>query len=119
MVSSYNFIFSNLLFSCKACRNIFSLLYIGTIFCFIGSLGILSKYLFFVPAYQRGYRWTNLEVLDLLNDIDEFEPRETRFKAFELSLNHGLGDALAGNQLLVFLIHHSDRILNYVPKLHF
>lgn len=38
----------------------------------------LSKYLFFVPAYQRGYRWTNLEVLDLLNDIDEFEPREIK-----------------------------------------
>ena len=35
----------------------------------------LSNYSFFVPAYQRGYRWTSLEVLDLLNDIDEFEPR--------------------------------------------
>lgn len=38
----------------------------------------LSNYSFFVPAYQRGYRWTNLEVLDLLNDIDEFEPREIK-----------------------------------------
>lgn len=38
----------------------------------------LSNYSFFVPAYQRGYRWTKLEVLDLLNDIDEFEPREIK-----------------------------------------
>lgn len=31
---------------------------------------------FFVPAYQRGYRWTEQEVTDLLNDIDDFRPRE-------------------------------------------
>ncbi len=31
---------------------------------------------FYIPAYQRGYRWTELEVRDLLNDIDEFAPRE-------------------------------------------
>lgn len=38
----------------------------------------LSNHSFFVPAYQRGYRWTKLEVRDLLNDIDEFEPREIK-----------------------------------------
>ena len=27
---------------------------------------------FFVPSYQRGYRWTELEVNALLNDILEF-----------------------------------------------
>jgi hypothetical protein len=27
---------------------------------------------FCIPAYQRGYRWTRQEVLDLLNDLDEF-----------------------------------------------
>ncbi len=31
---------------------------------------------FYVPSYQRGYRWTELEVGDLLKDIDEFVPRE-------------------------------------------
>lgn len=36
----------------------------------------LYQYSFFVPAYQRGYRWTMQEVEDLLNDIDEFHPRE-------------------------------------------
>ena len=36
----------------------------------------ICQYSFFVPAYQRGYRWTEQEVSDLLNDIDDFRPRE-------------------------------------------
>ena len=28
---------------------------------------------FFIPAYQRGYRWTTRQVTDLLNDIKEFQ----------------------------------------------
>lgn len=31
---------------------------------------------FFIPAYQRGYRWTAQQVKDLLNDIAEFTPKE-------------------------------------------
>ena len=31
---------------------------------------------FFIPAYQRGYRWTAQQVKDLLNDISEFTPKE-------------------------------------------
>ena len=27
---------------------------------------------FFIPSYQRGYRWTEQQVKDLLNDIKEF-----------------------------------------------
>ena len=27
---------------------------------------------FFIPSYQRGYRWTEQQVKELLNDIDEF-----------------------------------------------
>lgn len=27
---------------------------------------------FFIPSYQRGYRWTEQQVLDLLNDVNEF-----------------------------------------------
>lgn len=30
--------------------------------------------IFFIPGYQRGYRWTEQQVKDLLNDINEFEP---------------------------------------------
>lgn len=34
---------------------------------------------FFVEAYQRGYKWDVQQVLDLLNDIDEFEAIGSRF----------------------------------------
>jgi uncharacterized protein with ParB-like and HNH nuclease domain len=35
----------------------------------------LNQYYFYVPSYQRGYRWTKKEVTDLLNDIHDFKPR--------------------------------------------
>ena len=35
----------------------------------------LQQYSFYIPSYQRGYRWTPNEVEDLLNDISEFTPR--------------------------------------------
>jgi uncharacterized protein with ParB-like and HNH nuclease domain len=31
---------------------------------------------FYIPAYQRGYRWTQDQVEDLLNDVHDFFPRE-------------------------------------------
>lgn len=31
---------------------------------------------FFIPHYQRGYRWTEQQVMQLLDDIDSFTPRE-------------------------------------------
>lgn len=31
---------------------------------------------FFIPHYQRGYRWTEQQVTQLLDDIDSFTPRE-------------------------------------------
>lgn len=40
------------------------------------TLNELSQFSFYIPAYQRGYRWTEQEVKDLLNDINEFVPRE-------------------------------------------
>lgn len=36
------------------------------------SIGDLVGMSFFIPRYQRGYRWTNQQVLDLLDDINEF-----------------------------------------------
>lgn len=36
----------------------------------------LSEKNFFIPSYQRGYRWTEQQVTDLLNDINEFSPKE-------------------------------------------
>ena len=36
------------------------------------TIGDLEDHRFFVPSYQRGYRWTKHEVTALLNDIYEF-----------------------------------------------
>lgn len=36
----------------------------------------LNHFSFFIPSYQRGYKWTHKEVEDLLNDIDEFKPKQ-------------------------------------------
>lgn len=35
----------------------------------------LQEFNFYIPSYQRGYRWTSKEVLELLNDISNFAPR--------------------------------------------
>ena len=34
---------------------------------------------FFIPSYQRGYRWTRTEVKQLLNDIDDGQAGEHCF----------------------------------------
>lgn len=36
----------------------------------------LLTFNFFIPSYQRGYRWTEQQVTELLNDINEFSPKE-------------------------------------------
>jgi len=38
------------------------------------SINQLIEYSFFVPSYQRGYRWDTVQVYSLLNDINEFTP---------------------------------------------
>lgn len=38
----------------------------------------LAQYSFYIPAYQRGYRWTEQQVLELLDDINDFVPREIK-----------------------------------------
>jgi hypothetical protein len=40
------------------------------------SINALLEYSFFIPSYQRGYRWTQRQVQDLLQDIHEFTPKE-------------------------------------------
>jgi uncharacterized protein with ParB-like and HNH nuclease domain len=34
------------------------------------NIGALKDCQFFVPSYQRGYRWTKSEVTELLDDIN-------------------------------------------------
>ena len=33
---------------------------------------------FFIPSYQRGYRWTEVQVRDLLYDLDHFINRSSK-----------------------------------------
>lgn len=40
------------------------------------SVANLQKLAFYIPDYQRGYRWTQRQVEDLLNDIFEFSQKE-------------------------------------------
>lgn len=39
----------------------------------------LEGYNFFIDEYQRGYKWTSQQVLDLLNDIKTFDPLKEVF----------------------------------------
>lgn len=39
------------------------------------SVGDILGMNFYIPKYQRGYRWTKQQVIDLLNDIKEFMER--------------------------------------------
>ena len=36
----------------------------------------LRKIDFFIPSYQRGFRWSKKEITDLLNDVSEFTPKQ-------------------------------------------
>ena len=42
------------------------------------SVGELLGMKFFIPSYQRGYRWTEQQVKDLLNDVNEFSPEKNK-----------------------------------------
>lgn len=42
----------------------------------IRTINDLLKNNFFIPSYQRGYRWTEQQVTELLNDINDFFPKE-------------------------------------------
>jgi len=37
---------------------------------------LLSNFYFFIPSYQRGYKWDTQQVVDLLNDIYEFANKQ-------------------------------------------
>ncbi|EIC19867.1 DUF262 domain-containing protein [Thiorhodovibrio frisius] len=42
----------------------------------IQSVSELIRKNYFIPAYQRGYRWTEQQIIDLLEDIHCFTPRD-------------------------------------------
>lgn len=41
-------------------------------------IGDLLEYEFYIPDYQRGYRWTATEVRELLNDLKEYQETHTK-----------------------------------------
>jgi len=43
------------------------------------SISELFEYNFYIPSYQRGYRWDERQVVDLLEDILEFANRKSRY----------------------------------------
>jgi uncharacterized protein with ParB-like and HNH nuclease domain len=47
------------------------------------SISDLLNESFFIPSYQRGYRWTEQQIVDLLEDINEFD------RDVELDKNNG------------------------------
>ena len=44
----------------------------------IKSVSELLNMKFFIPDYQRGYRWTTQQVKDLLEDIHDFSTKECK-----------------------------------------
>ena len=36
------------------------------------------EYNFFIPSYQRGYKWDSQQIIELLNDISEFAQKKSR-----------------------------------------
>lgn len=46
------------------------------------SINDLLDYNFFIPSYQRGYRWDKQQVTDLLNDLYEFAQKEKKKEEF-------------------------------------
>ena len=40
------------------------------------TIGELLEYNFFIPSYQRGYRWTERQIEDLLEDLNAFVPNQ-------------------------------------------
>jgi hypothetical protein len=68
---------------------------------------INTKEKFYIPSYQRGYRWTEQQVLDLLNDILEFRNKKSGFYCLQpvvvKKLSNGYWELLDGQQRLTTL----------------
>ncbi|WP_417814407.1 DUF262 domain-containing protein [Thalassospira alkalitolerans] len=86
---------------------------------------------YWIPAYQRGYRWNQIQVTQLLNDIWEFiqaseEKRRTSFYCLQplvvRRLEDGSYEVVDGQQRLTtifILLSHRDEILGILRKQRF
>lgn len=85
----------------------------------------LLEYNFYIPSYQRGYRWSSYEIIDLLNDISEFKPREVENSDNKTwyclqpivikKINENLYEVIDGQQRLTsiyLILFHLNQYLN-------
>lgn len=63
---------------------------------------ITTKYHFVIPSYQRGYRWEEKQVIDLLEDICEFakQDKEDSYYLQPLVVNLASGQILMAYRLM-------------------
>lgn len=69
------------------------------------TINALKEFRFFIPSYQRGYRWTKLEVTALLEDIKEFSDDNGKRKyclqpLVVKPLDNGMYEVVDGQQRL-------------------
>lgn len=93
----------------------------------IGKLSIQEnkepKYKFLIPSYQRGYRWSDDEVLDLLNDIHEFMNTKKDNQKYCLQpivvkkLEDGRYEVLDGQQRLTTIFILLNRLKKEIPNI--
>ena len=81
---------------------------------------IEKKYNFFIPDYQRGYKWTRDEVLKLLNDIWEFALNNNKgdndfycLQPVVVKPEEGKYYVIDGQQRLTTLLIFQQAILDY------
>ncbi len=87
------------------------------------TIGELKEHRFFVPSYQRGYRWTEHEVTALLDDIDEFSAEGKKCYCIQPLIvkrrDDGSFEVVDGQQRLttiyIFMKIASEEIRSAVP----
>lgn len=79
------------------------------------SVGELLGMKFFIPNYQRGYRWTAQQVKDLLNDLEEF--RLKKKSVHETPKENNIDDFYCLQPLVIKeCIHNKKVFIEQLPK---
>ncbi|WP_425640653.1 DUF262 domain-containing protein [Marinomonas gallaica] len=75
------------------------------------SINDLLTFSFFIPAYQRGYRWSQRQVIELLEDVYEFcdrkQPKEDDFYCLQpvvVKQTNGVWELVDGQQRLTTIL---------------
>lgn len=90
------------------------------------AIGQLKGYNFFVPSYQRGYRWTEQEVNALFDDINDFSTEDNKRYCIQPLIvkkrEDGSFEVVDGQQRLttifIFMKIASQEIRSAVPPFH-